>query len=242
MKIERDHMNKEKLEKLFADDLGTSYFPILAEKYLNDGDYNRALQVLNTGLVINPNNNDGKYVKAKISMLNSDTKIGVKLLKEIIQSDGLYINAMKMLALHYQSTGYNNKSLVNILNKIIDLVPGDKFSLDMMRSIKKPKNKSKKFKSRKISTKKTSSKKITKKNKSPQKNTQSERPARKGMPLNSVNAKMATLTFVDILIKQDQFNQASQLLKIIEKRKSVSKESISQREKKIKKGLLSQDK
>ena len=62
------------------------------------------------------------------------------------------------------------------------------------------------------------------------------------MPLNSVNAKMATLTFVDILIKQDQFNQASQLLKIIEKRKSVSKESISQREKKIKEGLLSQDK
>ena len=56
-------MNKEKLETIFNDDLGTSYFPLLAEEYLSNGDYDRALKVLDTGLLLNPDNNDGKYIK-----------------------------------------------------------------------------------------------------------------------------------------------------------------------------------
>ena len=54
-------MNKENLEKIFSDDLGSSYFPLLAEEYLKDKDYARAKKVCNVGLLLNPNNNDGKF-------------------------------------------------------------------------------------------------------------------------------------------------------------------------------------
>ena len=49
-------MNKDNLETIFNDDLGTSFFPLLAEEYLKEHDYDRALQVLDIGLLLNPNN------------------------------------------------------------------------------------------------------------------------------------------------------------------------------------------
>ena len=122
-------MNKDNLEGIFNDDLGTSFFPLLAEEYLKDYDYDRALQVLDIGLLLNPDNNDGKYIKAKIAMIHSDAKTAVNLLKEILNSDELYINAMKMLILHYQSTGTNQPSMIKMIEKILDLLPGDEFPL-----------------------------------------------------------------------------------------------------------------
>ena len=61
-RIEGIAMNKENLEKIFNDDLGSSYFPQLAEEYIKDGDYARAKKVCNVGLLLNPSNNDGKFI------------------------------------------------------------------------------------------------------------------------------------------------------------------------------------
>tara|TARA_B100001123_G_C15244721_1_gene1000448 strand:- start:851 stop:1549 length:699 start_codon:yes stop_codon:yes gene_type:complete len=228
-------MNKDKLEAIFSDDLGTAYFPLLAEEYLNSGDYDRALKVLEVGLLLNPNNNDGKYIKAKISMIQSDSKTAVKLLKEILVSDNLYINAMKMLALHYQSTGRNSASLIKVLHQILDLSPGDEFALELMKTTKTPK----KIVSKKpkiITNKKVVKKRVTSKSK--QNKTSVVVGKKPSIGANKdINPKMATLTFVDILIKQKQYSQASNLLKIINKNKSISKDSIDQRHKKIKLGL-----
>ena len=58
-------MNKENLEKIFSEDLGTSFFPQLAEEYIKEGDYELAKKVCNVGLLLNPQNNDGKYILAK---------------------------------------------------------------------------------------------------------------------------------------------------------------------------------
>ena len=58
-------MNKDNLEAIFNDDFGSSYFPQLAEAYLHENDYDRAEKVLEIGLLLNPDNNDGKYIKAK---------------------------------------------------------------------------------------------------------------------------------------------------------------------------------
>jgi hypothetical protein len=48
---------------------------------------------------------------------------------------------------------------------------------------------------------------------------------------------MATLTFVDILIKQKQYSQASNVLKMVQKNKSIARASIKQRAIKIKNEL-----
>jgi len=224
-------MNKDNLETIFNDDLGTSFFPLLAEEYLKEHDYDRALQVLDIGLLLNPNNNDGKYIKAKIAMIHSDSKTAVSLLKEIIQSDELYINAMKMLVLHYQSTDTNQSSMIKLLQQILDLLPGDEFATGVMKSIKKPRKKSRRKITKVAPKKKTTKKSSTKKKKIvvTAKTAKSKK--------SKINPKMATLTFVDILIRQKQYTQASNVLKIVNKNKSISKSSIAQRQAKIKKEL-----
>ncbi len=221
-------MNKDKLEAIFNDDLGTSFFPLLAEEYLKDQDYNRALEVLDIGLLLNPNNNDGKYIKAKIAMIHSDTKTAVNLLNEILKSDELYINAMKMLVLHYQVSGTNQSSMMRIIHQILDLLPGDEFTTGVMKSVKNPKKKIL------IKTKLKSRKKVVKKVKTKSKIVKAVKKAEKK---SKINPKMATLTFVDILIKQKQYTQASNVLKIVNNNKSIAKVSITQRQEKIKKGL-----
>ena len=224
-------MNKDNLEAIFNDDLGTSFFPLLAEEYLKEEDHERALQVLDIGLLLNPDNNDGKYVKAKIAMIHLDTKTAVKLLKEILESDELYINAMKMLALHYQSTDSNTLAMKKLLYQILELLPGDEFATGIMKSIKSPKKQSKR-KTSKVESKKKIAKKTSIKTK------KSSSIVKKSKSIKAkINPKMATLTFVDILIRQKQYTQASNVLKIVNKNKSISKTSISQRQAKIKKGL-----
>ena len=52
-----------------------------------------------------------------------------------------------------------------------------------------------------------------------------------------IDPKMATLTFVDILIKQKQFQQAGNVLKMVAKNKSIARTSIQQRDTKIKREL-----
>ena len=113
-RIERIVMNKDNLEKIFNDDLGSSYFPELAEVYIKDGDYARAKKVCNIGLLLNPSNNDGKFILAKIEMIKGNGKVAETLLKEVLSDDSLYINAMRLLVMHYNSKSIKKNSAILI--------------------------------------------------------------------------------------------------------------------------------
>ena len=115
-----------------------------------------------------------------------------------------------------------------MIEKILDLLPGDEFTTGIMQSIKKPKKRS----SAKV--KPRPKKKVAKKIK--QTSNRSKTHSKKEKK-SKINPKMATLTFVDILIRQKQYMQASNVLNIVNKNKSISKSSIAQRQAKIKKGL-----
>ena len=130
-------MDKENLERIFNDDLGTSYFPYLAEEYIKDGEYELAKKVCDIGMLLNPHNNDGKFVLAKISMISGDTSYSIKLLKEILDTDSLYVNAMKMLILSYQKDQKNLIQTMKLAYKILDITPDDQFANDILKSIKK---------------------------------------------------------------------------------------------------------
>ena len=224
-------MNKENLEKIFNDDLGTSYFPLLAEEYIKDKDYMRAKKVCNVGLLLNPNNNDGKFILAKLEMIEGNGRVAVNLLKDIIKSDNLYINAMRMLVMHYNSKGTNQVEMIKLIHNILDLIPDDEYANEILKSAKKTSKKKVKTTStkRKPQPKKKTKKESTLKNK-----------RMKSEPENidiNIDSKMATLTFVDILIKQKQYAQAKNVLKLVSKNKSIARSSIKQREIKIKKEL-----
>ena len=225
-------MEKDNLEKLFNEDLGSSYFPLLAEMYLQEGDYKRAQEVCDIGLLLNPSNNDGKFILAKIAIIQDDTKTAIMLLKEIIDSDDLYINAMKMLVMIYQKSATNQTLMIKIVHQILDLLPGDEFAGDVLKnSVKKKKR------PRKTSQRKKIIKKKVLKPLSPPK-ASLKKPIKKAVKQESnVDPKMATLTFVDILIRQKQYAKASSVLDLIKKKKTISQNSIKTRMKKIVEGL-----
>ena len=221
-------MNKENLERIFNDDLGTSYFPYLAEEYIQDGNYDLAQKVCDIGILLNPYNNDGKFILAKILMLNGETTYANKLLKQILKSDSMYVNAMKMLVLSYQKDQKNHIELMKLIHKILDLIPDDKFANNILKPEKKPprvlsiKNITPSL-SRKAKTIKKKS--ITRPNKKKDKKLETDL---------DIDPKMATLTFIDILIKQKQFIQADSVLKKVRENKTISRDSIAKRQKKIK--------
>jgi len=225
-------MNKENLEKLFNEDLGSSYFPWLAEIYFKEGDYDRAKEVCNIGLFLNPHNNDGKFILAQVAIIEDDSKTAINLLKEIVATDDLYINAMKMLVMVYQNSGTNKASMIKVVHQILDLIPGDEFA---SKILKKSLSKKKPIK------RKTKAKRIIKKRVVAQSATKALNPKeKKKNPSKSeihIDPKMATLTFVDILIKQKQYEKANNVLNLIKKKKTISQNSIKVRIKKIVEGL-----
>ncbi len=220
-------MNKENLEKIFNDDLGSSYFPQLAEEYIKEGDYELAKKVCNVGLLLNPNNNDGKFILAKVEMIDGNGKVAEGLLKEILSEDSLYINAMRLLVMHYNSKSIKQVEMIKMVHQILDLLPNDEFASEILKSSKKTKKSIKKPVSKK--TKKVASK-------PKRKRIQKVAPEPENNKID-IDPKMATLTFVDILIKQKQFEQAGNVLKMVAKNKAIAKASIQQRQTKIKREL-----
>ena len=129
--------------------------------------------------------------------------------------------------MHSNSQSIKQVEMIRYVHKILDLLPNDEFASEILKASKKTKKSTKKPISRKH--KKTST---------PTKSTTSPKVVSK--PENQkidVNPKMATLTFVDILIKQKQYTQAENVLKIVSKNKSIARSSIKQRAGKIKKEL-----
>ena len=221
-------MNKENLEKIFNDDLGSSCFPQLAEEYIKDGDYNRAKKVCNVGLLLNPHNNDGKFMLAKIEMISGNGKVAEELLKTVLSNDSLYINAMRLLVMHYNSQSIRQVEMIRLVHKILDLLPNDEFALEILKASKKTKKPVKRVTIRKPHKA------------SPGKSQPTPKKIASKSEIN-IDPKMATLTFVDILIKQKQYSQASNVLKIVTKNKAIARASIKQREGKIKKELAKEN-
>ena len=60
---------KQELEQIFANNLTSPVFPILAEVYLKNKEYDRALKVCEIGLSSDVNNEIGKYILSKIYLI-----------------------------------------------------------------------------------------------------------------------------------------------------------------------------
>ena len=62
---------KKELEHIFANNLKSSVFPILAQKYFSNKEYKKAKKVCDIGLKHDENNLTGKYILAKIYLVNN---------------------------------------------------------------------------------------------------------------------------------------------------------------------------
>ena len=133
--------------------------------------------------------------------------------------------------MHYNSQSIKQVEMIRLVHKILDLLPNDEFALEILKASKKIKTPAKKATTRKPRKASPAKKQPKPKNVAPKS---------ENKKIN-IDPKMATLTFVDILIKQKQYSQASNVLRMVAKNKAIARASIKQREGKIKKELAKEN-
>ena len=196
--------NIELLEKEFSENFNSPLFSVLAEEYFKIKAYNKCKKVLEIGLLLNPDDNDGKFILSKIELLENNIDMAQNILNSIIKSDPLYANAIKLQIEINNTLNKGTKSLESQLSLIVGVQQDNKDSAPANKKKKvlktKPKKRVLKTKSPKLKSKvkATSSKtKVSTKKKS------------KSV---KVASKMNTLTMVKILMNQGHYNQSLSML------------------------------
>lgn len=90
--------NLTELELYFADHFDTVLFPVLADKYLEEGDLFRAHKVCEIGLDHHPEQADGLFVLAEVSRAEGDLMKAEKTLKELLKLQPDHFSAAMALA------------------------------------------------------------------------------------------------------------------------------------------------
>ena len=197
-----DLNNKKVLEKLFADDFASPVFPVLAEMYLQENDLRRASIVCSIGLKNSPHNVNGQYVQALVLIEETDYKNAKKILTQIVLQNPLHLNSL----IHLLAIAHNNKNSITTLyrlaNKILLIDPGYDPALSVVQEYQSLAN-------TKQQTKKAV-KKIT-----------IEAPF-------DINKNIASITLASILKSQGHYNQALDVLNLLDKKKTGVKEEIKQ--------------
>ena len=89
--------DRYRLEHIFANNFNTPSFPILADLYFQNEEYQRSKKVCKIGLQKNPNNFHGKLILSKLYIVENKLLKAEKLLKNIVELDSLNIKAIIML-------------------------------------------------------------------------------------------------------------------------------------------------
>ena len=193
--------NKQALEKKFADDFGSPYFPVLAEFYMNEGDLLRAKQVCKLGLNHDQYNPVGKIILAKIAMVEEKPTIAEKWLKQAINNDAGNFLALRMLIRIEFILKRKHQTIFKYINMILRFLPNDLEANQWLKKISSINTNNKKE-----VVKKDTAKKIIK---SPSISKKYE-----------ISNTMATFTMLEVLKKQKSYQQALLVLNFLEQKKT----------------------
>ena len=181
-------MNKEysriDLENIFANNFASPVFPILANIYYDNKEYNRASQVCEIGLKHDPENLVGQFILAKLYLKDRKNKAAEKYLKHIVSHDPCNIKALLLLI----DVSIDLKRSKDTINKLIISA-----SNDLPENIKIKKLLSAYSIPAKIKAKKKTKNKIK------------QYPAFEKV---SINKEMATKTMYAMMLKQKKYKIA----------------------------------
>jgi len=107
---------QSELEIIFANDLKTPQFILLAQIYFKSNDLDRAAKVCEIGLQEHPQNLEARYMLAKIYLLNNQINKSEKFLSKSLNDD---LISIKMLRLFIEIRDSLNRSQ-NETKKIVD--------------------------------------------------------------------------------------------------------------------------
>ena len=206
--------NKKELELMFANDFSTPYFPVLAEIYMQGGDIKRAKLVCDIGLQNAPENNCGKFLLAKIALIEEKTLIAEKWLKQVVIENPLNFNALRMLIRIEMLLNRSPKTIIPYIKRILDYIPNDFESTEALNIMYNTSN----VRPRKDNNLKK------------QKNKPNTAYTKNNKKIFLIKPTMATLSMVKILKNQKHYLQALEIIKILESKKSDTKELQQEKE------------
>ena len=136
----KKQITQNELEHYFAKDMKSLIFCILAERYYNNYEYKKAEKVCHIGLENDAENIIGKYILAKVLLINKKVFNAEKILKEIIAVDPTNIKVLLTLIEVEKSLKRSQKTINMYISDIYHLVPRNKKIKKLYKQIGKHKN------------------------------------------------------------------------------------------------------
>ena len=213
-----DILNKKMLEKTFANDFASPYYPILAELYLLEGDLPRARKVCEIGLDHDSSNVDGKFVYAKVAMAEEKFTAAEKWLKKVVDENPAHFIALRMLIRLEIQLNRSPKTIRNYINKILQFLPEDTQCMEWLNSIQP------------IETVEPPPPPLTPKETKPKNNIPIQNPEAVTEKNYKIEEAMATLTMVQVLKSQRHYQEALAVLDVLESNGQDSSQIAQKRE------------
>lgn len=200
-------MNIKTLENCFAEDFSTPLFPVLAEKYLSEGDIRRARMVCEVGLDYNPTNSDGKFIIARVAMIEENYIFAEKCLKQVVDENPMHFNGIRMLIRIELKLNRSPKTIQNYINRILRFLPQDVECKQWMDQLHPPSN----------SVSDQNKKAVTAKAEMvlPTDTGDIKMSVTENVKKYNVDKSMATFTMVQVLKSQKHYNQALAVLDLL---------------------------
>ena len=130
-----DINDKTALEGVFAEDFGSPYYPILANLYLQGGDFRRAKKVCEVGLKHDPANVDGKFILAKVALAKRKLTVAEKWLKQVVDENPAHFNALRLLIGIEIQLGRSPKTIEIYIRRLLQFLPYDNECIKWLNEI-----------------------------------------------------------------------------------------------------------
>ena len=204
-----DITDKKSLENIFAQNFGSPYFPILADLYLQEGDFRRAKMVCEVGLEHDLGNDFGKFILAKVALAEEKPAVAEKWLKQVVKDNPSNFNALRMLIRLEFILKRSPKTIQKYIQYILQYIPNDVECQGWLQNIAD------------ISDKLPEEKKIVPKktNDLVSSGASETKPVLIEEADYDLEESMATFTMLQVLKSQKHYQQALAVLKMLEAKK-----------------------
>ena len=213
--------NQIQLELYFADHFDTVLFSVLADIYLNQEDLKRARRVCEIGLRHHENDPAGLFVLAQVEKFEGNLKETEVLLEKVLLYNEDHLAAAELLCEIQTVLGRAQSKLLRSWQHVSKLDPDNQIAEDFIKKVKGGKLKKS---LEPLKTNYDNKSQASKKNKN--KTSQKTVIEKSTNPLN-VSTRLATFTLVAVLKNQGLFEQALDVLEILDQ-KGDNKKKVQQ--------------
>ena len=127
--------SRKALEHIFANNFSSPVFPILADIYCKNKEYERALKVCSIGLNNDPDNFTGQFILSKIYLAMKNEKEAERILKNVVAKDSNNIEALILLIKLEKKLSRSINTIKKYIKDAYAKTPNNKFIKKEFKSL-----------------------------------------------------------------------------------------------------------